>query len=51
MRTLTSSSSGGECRNPSIGLATKTRAYKVVGQKEAWESHLVLPRVQKSIDV
>jgi hypothetical protein len=34
MRTLTSSSSGGECRNPSFGLTTKARGCKVVGQKE-----------------
>ncbi len=34
MKTLTSSSSGGECHNPSLGLATKTRGCKVAGQKE-----------------
>jgi hypothetical protein len=28
MRTLTSSSSGGECRNPSIWLATKARGLQ-----------------------
>jgi hypothetical protein len=33
MRKLTSSSSGGVCRNPSLGLMTKARACKVVGQK------------------
>jgi hypothetical protein len=33
MRILTSSSSGGECRNPNLGLATKTRVCKVVGQE------------------
>ncbi len=33
MRTLTSSSIRGECRNPSLGLTTKARACKVVGQK------------------
>ncbi len=31
MRILTSSSSGGECRNPSFGLATKARGCKVAG--------------------
>jgi hypothetical protein len=33
MRTLTYSSSGGECCNPSLGLATKVRACKGVGQE------------------
>jgi hypothetical protein len=33
MRTLTSSSTKGECRNPSFGLTTKARACKVVGQE------------------
>jgi hypothetical protein len=33
MKTLTSSSSGGECRNPSFGLATKAKDCKVVGQE------------------
>jgi len=33
MRTLTSSSSGGECCNPSLRLATKARACKVARQK------------------
>ncbi len=28
MRTLTSSSSGGECRNPSFGLATKAKGLQ-----------------------
>jgi hypothetical protein len=38
MRTLTSSSSGGECRNPSFGLATKVKGNcKGAGQKEARE--------------
>jgi len=32
MRTLTSSSSGGECHNPSLGFVTKARASKNVGQ-------------------
>jgi len=33
------------CRNPSLGLMTKTRACKVAGQEEAWESHLMFPGV------
>jgi hypothetical protein len=33
MRTLTSFSIGGKCRNPSLGLTTKVTAYKVVGQE------------------
>jgi hypothetical protein len=33
MRTLTSSSSGGECRNLSLGLTTKVRGCKVAGQE------------------
>jgi hypothetical protein len=33
MRTLTSSSSGGECRNPSLGFTTKAWVCKGVGQK------------------
>ncbi len=28
-------SNGGECCNPSLGLATKARAYKGAGQEEA----------------
>ncbi len=32
MKTLTFSFSGGECRNPSLGLTTKARACKVAGQ-------------------
>jgi hypothetical protein len=35
----------GNCHNPSFGLTTKARACKGVGQKEAWESHLMLPGV------
>jgi len=40
MRTLTSSSSGGECRNPSFGLATKAKgvARLRAKKKEAQES-------------
>jgi hypothetical protein len=34
MRTLNSSSNEGECRNPSIGLTTKVRAYK--GANQEW---------------
>ncbi len=46
MRTLISSSTGGECRNPSLGLMTKARACKGVSQKEAQESCFILPKVQ-----
>jgi hypothetical protein len=65
MRTLTSSSGGGECRNPSFGLATKAkgvirlRAKRESGikargsresrQEEARESHHILPRVLESV--
>jgi len=34
MRTLTSSSSGGECRNPSFGLATKAKGLQGCGPRE-----------------
>jgi hypothetical protein len=33
MRTLTSSSNGGECHNPSLGIATKVRPYKGASQE------------------
>jgi hypothetical protein len=33
MRTLTSSSSGGKCCNPSLRLATKAKACKVASQE------------------
>jgi len=33
MRTLTSSSNGGECRNLNLGLATKARACKRARQE------------------
>jgi len=33
------------CRNPSLGLVTKARAYKGAGQERSWESHLMLPGV------
>jgi hypothetical protein len=33
MKTMIFSFSGGECRNPSLGLATKARACKVAGQE------------------
>jgi len=58
MRTLTSSSSGGECRNPSFGLATKAKGVarlrakrkeaRELSQEEARESHHILPGVQES---
>jgi hypothetical protein len=35
MRTLTSSFSGGECHNLSLGLVTKARGYKVAGQERS----------------
>jgi hypothetical protein len=38
MRTLTSSSSGGECRNPNLRLVTKGRACKGAGQE--WNSKI-----------
>jgi hypothetical protein len=37
------------CCNLSLGLATKARAYKVAGQEEDRESHLMLSGMQKSI--
>jgi hypothetical protein len=37
------------CRNLSLGLATKARVGKVAVQKKAWESHLMLLGVQKSV--
>jgi hypothetical protein len=33
------------CRNPSLGLATKARVCKVVGQEGSWESHNILSRM------
>jgi len=30
-------------RNPSLGLMTKAKACKGASQKEAWESHFMLP--------
>jgi hypothetical protein len=47
MRTLTSSSSGGECRNPSISLATKARGCKVAGQVGDPGAFHILPGVQR----
>jgi hypothetical protein len=35
--------------NPSVGLATKARGCKVVGQEEAQESCHMLPGVQESV--
>jgi len=34
-----------QCRNLNLGLVTKVRACKGAGQKGAWESHFMLPRV------
>jgi hypothetical protein len=47
MRTLTSSFSGGECRNPSLGLATKARGCKVAGQVGDPGALHMLPGVQR----
>jgi len=33
------------CLNPNLGLVTKTRACKNVGQKEYQEAHLILSGV------
>jgi hypothetical protein len=38
-----------KCHNPSLGLATKARAYKVVGQEQARESHFMFSGVQKCV--
>jgi hypothetical protein len=38
-----------QCRNPNLGLVTKARACKSVGQEGAQEAHFMLPRVQKSV--
>jgi len=35
MKTLTSFSSGGECRNPSFGLATKAKELQGCGPRES----------------
>ncbi len=46
MRTLTSSSNGKKCRNPSLGLATKAKACKGTGQEECgkvWKWRFSLP--------
>jgi len=37
------------CRNPSLGLATKARVYKGASQEESPGSHLMLSGVQKSV--
>jgi hypothetical protein len=59
MRTLTSSSSGGECHNPSFGLATKAKGVarlrakrkeaRELRQEEAQESHHILPGMLESV--
>jgi hypothetical protein len=36
------------CHNPNLGLVTKAKACKGVGQEWARESHFMLPRVQES---
>jgi hypothetical protein len=36
-------------RNSNLGLATKTRVCKGVGQEWARESHFMLPKVQKNV--
>jgi hypothetical protein len=50
MRTLTSSSSGGECRNPSLGLATKARGCKVTGQEGSLGVMLHVPGNARKCD-
>jgi len=35
------------CCNLNLGLATKARAYKGVGQEEAWESHFMFPECRR----
>jgi hypothetical protein len=37
------------CHNPNLGLTTKARAYKGVGQEWAHESHFMLPGMQESV--
>jgi hypothetical protein len=44
MRTLTFSSSGGECRNPSIWLATKARGLQDCGPRSRFGSHITCSR-------
>jgi hypothetical protein len=34
-----------QCRNPNLGLTTKARVCKVVGQEGSHESHNILPEV------
>jgi hypothetical protein len=50
MKTLTSSSSGGECRNPSIWLATKARRLRGCGPKSRPESHITCSRECKECE-
>jgi hypothetical protein len=45
MRTLTSSFSGGECHNLNLGLVTKAKDCKVVGQKGKLGSHISCSQV------
>jgi hypothetical protein len=49
MKTLTSYFNGGECCNPSLGLATKARACEGVAKNETWESHFMLSGVWESV--
>jgi hypothetical protein len=49
MRTLISSSSGGECRNPSIGFATKVRGCKVASQEKDLKVTSHVPMSAKSV--
>jgi hypothetical protein len=37
------------CRNASLGLATKARAYEGANQESAQESHFMLLGVQRSV--
>jgi hypothetical protein len=38
-----------ECRNLSLGLATKARDCKGASQERAQESHFMLPGMQKNV--
>jgi hypothetical protein len=50
MRTLTSFSSGGECRNPNLGLATKARGLQGCGPKKGPRSHFTCSRECKKFE-
>ncbi len=50
MRTLTSSYSGGECQYPNLGLASKVKGCKVVGQEGGPGIMLHAPRSVKKCE-